>query len=405
MNKITLISGYYYPEDTAIGLYNKQMVDYLTGMGYDVNIITGFPSYPQWKIRDDYKKKKTFLKEKDGNSTIYRYKQYVPSKPTFFKRILLLLDFTLGSFINVFKIKECDIVISVVPHTSTIFLGWILKRRRKAKLWNHIQDFEFDAVKETGLTSGDNIIKKSLFNLLFRMEKRLLNQGDINSTISHRMISHLKDKSNSDSFYFPNWIDVSKINPSNYETHDYLKSSRFKILYSGNIGDKQDWDFFVLFAKKLMNLEVEILVVGDGAKREWLCDNIRNFDNVKYYPPVKYSELSSLLCSADLHILFQKNNVVDSVMPSKLLGMMASSRPSLITGGDGSEVKVVVNNSNGGVYLSNVDVEECVSVVKSLLNSKEKLLDLGLNARNYIVKHFSSNEVLQSFENKLSEIV
>ena len=95
--------------------------------------------------------------------------------------------------------------------------------------------------------------------------------------------------------------------------------------------------------------------MGDGAKKEWLCNKIKGFKNVKYYKPIEYKDLSNLLCSADLHILFQKNDVIDSVMPSKLLGMMASSRPSLITGNINSEVKIVIDESKGGFYVSDND--------------------------------------------------
>ncbi len=142
---ITLIGINFYPEDTAIGIYSTQMVEYLNKKGYKVNVITGFPYYPQWKIKEEYQTKPKFIKENINGVIVYRYKQYVPKSPTFLKRIIHLSDFTIGSFINSLKINHTDVVITVVPFTSTIILGWFLKKRFKAKLWVHIQDFEFDA--------------------------------------------------------------------------------------------------------------------------------------------------------------------------------------------------------------------------------------------------------------------
>jgi colanic acid biosynthesis glycosyl transferase WcaI len=52
----------------------------------------------------------------------------------------------------------------------------------------------------------------------------------------------------------------------------------------------------------------------------------------KYYPPVPYEELNDLLCR--FACAFQKNAVVDTVMPSKILGMMASAKPSIVTGNE-----------------------------------------------------------------------
>ncbi|MGY0426301.1 MAG: glycosyltransferase WbuB, partial [Polaribacter sp.] len=148
---ITIIGINYYPEDTAIGLYTSQLANYYNKKGIEVNVITGFPYYPAWKINSEYKSKKTFYKETSNGINIYRYKQYVPQNPTFFKRILHLLDFSLGAFFNLLKIKETDVVLCIVPFTATIFLGKILSKLKKAKLWVHIQDFEFDAVSDSNI--------------------------------------------------------------------------------------------------------------------------------------------------------------------------------------------------------------------------------------------------------------
>ena len=115
MKTITFIGINFYPEDTAIGIYSTQMVEFLIQSGYKVNVITGFPYYPQWKIKEDYQNKPTFFTEIIEGVIVYRYKQYVPKKPTFLKRIIHLLDFTIGSFINSFKIKQTDLVIAIVP--------------------------------------------------------------------------------------------------------------------------------------------------------------------------------------------------------------------------------------------------------------------------------------------------
>lgn len=379
------------------------MVDFLIKKGYKVNVVTGFPFYPHWQIREEYKKRKKFLIEHIFDAKVYRYKEFVPAKPTFAKRIFLLIDFTFGSFINVLKIKKCDVVVCVVPHTSTLLLGWILKKRTNARQWNHIQDFEFDAAKETGLYSKGNKIKKMIFKMLFSFERKLLNQGNVNSTISYKMLDKLNSKSNKESFYFPNWIDMDKIKRSNHKKHSYLSSDCFKILYSGNIGDKQDWELFLLFVAGLKEYDVEIVVVGDGAKKIWLYDKIEVMDKVKYYPPVPYEELSDLLSSADLHVLFQKEDVVDSVMPSKLLGMMASGKPSLVTGNYKSEVRAVLEDSKGGFYIENNNIDQCLKIVKDLMISSEKSESIGMEARKFVIRKFSSEKVLANFENKLSQ--
>jgi len=410
MNKrITLIGINFYPEDTAIGLYSTQMCEYLSNQGYQVDVITGVPYYPKWEVREDYKYKSMFVKEAKENINIYRYKQYVPKDPSFKNRIIHLLDFTFGSFINLFKVKKSDLVICVVPFTTSIFLGLILAKLKGAKVWTHIQDFEFDAAVESGLAGKKDEkkgIKSKIFNGLFWIEKKLLNKSDLVSTISYGMIEKLESKTNTLSYFFPNWVDESFINPENSSIHEYLKSDKFKILYSGNIGAKQDWDFFLEIVDKFKDdEEIEFVIVGAGAKKQWLVEETKQYKNIKHYDPIEYSKLPDLLCSADLHILFQKNDVIDTVMPSKLLGMMASASPSLVTGNLKSEVAKTFETSNGGYFFDSDDNKNCVKVIYNLKDNKSLSEEIGQNARKFISENFSSEIVLKNFKEKIKEIL
>jgi colanic acid biosynthesis glycosyl transferase WcaI len=404
-NNITLIGVNFYPEDSSTGLYSTQMIEYLA-KSYNVDVITGFPYYPEWEIRDDYKNKKRFLVEKKDNINIYRYKQYVPKNPNFKKRVLHLLDFTIGSVRNVFKVKKCDLVICVVPFTSSIALGLLMAKLRGAKVWVHIQDFEFDAAIESGLAGEQKGLKSKIFNALFKLEKRLLDKADIVSTISYGMLSKLESKTSTPNYFFPNWVDENFIDPNRAKKHSLMKSNKFRVLYSGNIGAKQDWDFFIRVLEYFKaNDTIEFIVVGAGAKKEWLVEETKQYTNLSHYMPVEYSELPDLLCSANLHILFQKNDVIDTVMPSKLLGMMASSVPSLVTGSLESEVAKVFKKSQGGYFYDSDAFDNVVNSINILLKDRDKAKQMGFSARKYIVNKFSSKVVLEEFEKKISEIV
>lgn len=399
--KITIIGINYFPEDTAIGLYTSQLAEYLNLNNIDVTVITGFPYYPAWRIHENYRSKKRFLEENINGIRVLRYKQYVPKKPTFIKRILHLLDFSLGTLFNIFKVKKTDVILCVVPFIGSVFLGKILSKLKGAKLWVHIQDFEFDAVSDSNLIENKTN-SNFIFKALFWVEKKLLKSADFLSTISTSMILKLKNKVNTETNnkkLLPNWVDANFIKPDNYKTHQFLSSTKFKILYSGNIGEKQDWNFFIDFVKKLEPInDIEIIVVGNGSKRIWLEENLLDFDNIYFYSPVDYSELSNLLCSADLHVLFQKNNVIDTVMPSKILAMMSSEKPSLITGNLKSEVSSIIKESKAGKYFETYNINEVVDFVIELKDNKNLQVEYGGNAREFVKNNFSKTKILNQFK-------
>jgi len=397
--KITIIGINYYPEDSAIGLYTTQKAEYLVNKGFDVTVITGFPYYPQWKIREDYKRKPYLLKETINGVNILRSKQYVPQNPTFLKRIIHIISFTFGNFINLFKVSKPDIVISIVPFTTSVLLGWFLKIKYKSKLWVHIQDFEFDAALDSGLLKRNT---KRIFKGLLWVEKKLLAKSDVASTISHGMINKLKHKTDVPTYYLTNWVDVSLFDNTENKRHPYLKSNKFKILYSGNIGAKQDWNFFFQFINELNNLEdIEVIIVGEGAEKQKVISSTKQFNFVKHFNLVPFEELTDLLCSADLHILFQKVDVIDTVMPSKLLGMMASGKPSIVTGNLKSEVETVLRKSKGGYYFDGSSVKEIIDCFMNLKKDKKSSCETGINARKYVKEKFSQQEVLDKFVKEL----
>ena len=392
---ITFIGLNYFPESTAIGLYSTQWVEFLESKGAKINVVTAFPYYPQWEIAPEYKKKPTFFSEKIGSTQLYRYKQYTPKKPTFGKRIIHILDFTFGSFFNLFKIKKCDLVISVIPFTSSALLGYIQKKRFGAKSWVHIQDFEFDAAFQSGLTKKSQ--KGVIYKILMVLERAILNRADTVSTISNMMLQSLQKKSKAPTYFLPNWIDNKTIDPSKSKIHPFLTSGKVKVLYSGNIGDKQDWKLFLALLKIIDHEKFEFTIVGDGAYRQQLEREISSYKGVRLFPPVPYEELSDLLCSADVQLLFQKSDVLDTVMPSKILGMMASAKPSIITGHSDSEVKKVIEQSNGGYYIDEVSAEKVLYYLDKIASNTQQNKIIGLNARQYVIENFAKEEILERF--------
>jgi colanic acid biosynthesis glycosyl transferase WcaI len=184
---ITVITGNYFPEDTAIGLYTRQFSILLKENGYQVKVITGFPNYPQWKIYDKYIDLPSYLTETIDGIEIIRYKQYVPEKVNLKGRIIMMVDLFYGTFSNMKKVKNTDLVICIVPFTISIFPALILSKLRKAKLWVHIQDFEFDLALDTGVINNNTFFLKIFKLVISTFERKMLNSALVVSSISLSM--------------------------------------------------------------------------------------------------------------------------------------------------------------------------------------------------------------------------
>lgn len=202
-------------------------------------------------------------------------------------------------------------------------------------------------------------------------------------------------------------MDFKKqIESTSNSIHSYFESDKFSILYSGNIGDKQNWTLLEDLCRIIpSNTNIEIVIVGNGGYANTLKDKLKQYAFVKFYPVVPLEELGLLLSSPHLHFLFQKTDVIDSVMPSKILGMMASGKTSLITGHKESEVARIFNTNEVGIFESEDNAELIYNKILELMESPDLSLKFGENAKKYIWENFSEEKILHNFEEKINSIL
>jgi colanic acid biosynthesis glycosyl transferase WcaI len=80
--------------------------------------------------------------------------------------------------------------------------------------------------------------------------------------------------------------------------------------------------------------------------------------------------------------------------------MMASAKPYIIIGNKESEVKTIIEESKGGFYFTEYNEE----TIKNLLRNRNDLIEIGNNARKYVIQKFSMRTILSSMEDKLRDI-
>ena len=394
---IIIISPSFYPDKIGIANYNYLTAKFFSNNKHRVHVVTAMPYYPEWKIKKPYDKAPFYLKETIGKGIIvYRTKMYVPTKPTTVKRIFQVLHFLFFSLKHIPSLPIKSKVLVVAPYTINILLGLLLKWFKKCKIWCHVQDFEFDL----GI---QNFKLGFLSQSLYFLEKTLLKKCDKVSTISQSMKKKLYLKTSIKGYYFPNFVDLDSYKKSFTPHSYYLNSTKPNLLYSGNIGEKQDWAFFIRFCH--FNIEkLNFTIVGDGPKLDWIKKQLNKQKNVRFYRLVKSSDLPRLLRSFDAHLLFQKNNILDSVMPSKLLGMMASKKPCFVKGNKESEIKKIIRVSESGIFFDDNNIEKITESIIEYLANKKAIEKKKIVTENFLKENFSQKKVLLDFKKSINNI-
>jgi colanic acid biosynthesis glycosyl transferase WcaI len=400
--RLLLIGGNFAPEPTGIGKYSGEMIQWLADNGYDCTVVTSYPYYPQWKVQAPYVKNRYwYKKEVKGKITVYRCPQYTPAHPSGKKRIFMDTSFLLSALlklIQVLTVRKFDVVMVVAPPFHLGLLGVLYKKIRGAKLVYHIQDLQIEAARDLGMIRSDTLIK-----YLFRLEKYILSKADIISSISEGMIRKIHAKTGRDVLLFPNWVDVKLFYP--LENKALLKTdfgfdaADKVILYSGAIGEKQGLEAILHTAATLK--ELKFLICGSGPYKEKLSKMALALDlhNVIFFPLQPFERFNHFLNMADVHLVIQKANAGDLVMPSKLTTIMAVGGLAVITANAGTSLCEVVQQQNIGMLVAAEDQPALNESIRAAVYSEAG--HITRNAREYALNYLAIDKIMVRFERSL----
>lgn len=415
-----LLSGINYtPELTGIGKYTSELAEWLVANGHEVKVITAPPYYPDWKVLPPYSSWK-YSKEIIGGVQVWRCPLWVPEKPSGLKRLLHLFYFGITSapvmLAQVFW--KPDVVLVVEPPLFCAPIAWMTAKLAGAQSWLHIQDFELDAAFDLGLLKGE-LTKQ----LALKVERNLLNQFNVVSTISHKMLERLATKgiNPNKSILFPNWVDLAAFQVDESALKSKSKDFRAQLnispdsvvaMYSGNMGNKQGLEILGEVARICQQTEaknkidpitpiIQFVFCGAGAAKDELVRACADLKNVKFLDLQSLEDLPALLRTADIHLLPQRAEVEDLVMPSKLTGMLASARAVVASSRVNTELAKVVTEC--GLLVEPGDSHAFALAIQSLAANEGMRSKLGAAGKLYAEKYLDKEMILRAFENRLGQ--
>ncbi|AYN66659.1 colanic acid biosynthesis glycosyltransferase WcaI [Euzebyella marina] len=412
-SKRLLFIGYNFaPELTGIGKYSGEMMHWLAERGHDCTVLTAYPYYPDWKVQEPYRSSRFWYKKElhqfssGGRLRVIRCPMYVPKEPSGVKRMMLDTTFSISVLFRMLPLlleEKFEWVISIAPSFQSGILGVLYKKFRRSRHLYHIQDLQIEAAQDLGLIKSSFLLK-----VLFGTERFIFRNTDIISSISEGMISRIERKAKKQLLFFPNWTDTKSFYPllkskTSLKEKFGFNTDDWVVLYSGAIGEKQGLDALLHSAKKLKSFtRIQFAICGTGPYKEILetmAQNM-NLNNVRFLPLQPKEEFNSFLNMADLHLVIQKENASDLVMPSKLTTILSVGGLALITANKGSSLYKVVQNHQIGVLVKAENQEALNNGILSIYEDDGQAI-LRRNARTYAERYLALDEVMGAFEKKL----
>lgn len=420
MKRVLIHSLIFSPDGVSTAyLYNDISLK-LQKRGYEVVVLTTTPHFNivpehiekqpmRWKVWGFCK-----VSEFNGMTVLH-----VPQKK-FKSTALRLLGFVYWHIVSFFiglTIRHVDLILSPSPPLTLGFLNLGLAKLKGSKVVYNVQEIYPDILKlKGGIT----------LKFLSWMEKKVYNSSDAVTTIDkvfHDTIApRFKDQSKL--HIIPNFVDTdlyrqvefqvssSKVLDSNIYTLDaklFPQTDSIKLLYAGNIGHAQSWEPLIELADKTRDLNVEYVVIGEGAKRGYVEEEIqkRGLDKLHLLPYQPRELMPAILSYSDASFIFMAPEMDGDGFPSKVYTIMACERPMLILSGENTPIVNFLKDKGCAKLITEKDFDAKVNEMVAWLRgiTKEELKEMGKNGLAEIQTKYTKEIVTGMYADLVKELI
>lgn len=389
--RILVICQYYKPEPFRISDICEEMVR----RGHEVQVVTGYPNYPEGILYDGYGKGKN-IDEVIENVSVHRCFT-VPRETGSVKRLMNYYSFAVSATAYVLS-KECvasdgkpfDVV--YCNQLSPVMMAdaaIAYKKKYKVPVVMYCLDLWPESLIAGGITR-----KSAVYNFFHHVSKRIYRQMD-KILITSRMFSgYLGEEFGIEEEkieYLPQYAEgIFEQIPSREE------DGIFNFMFAGNIGAVQSVETVIDAAKMLKEEPVKFHIVGGGTDFERIQGLAEGLENVIFYGRRPLEEMPEFYARADaMLVTLAADPVLSLTLPGKVQSYMAVGKP--IIGAIDGETKAVIRSAQCGFCGKADDAVELADNVKKFIRSKDRVT-MGQNARKFYEENFQEELFMDKLE-------
>jgi len=367
-----------------------RMTDRVSGAEiYNLNLLQGFAGYPDVDI-SFLTNSKYFLdriREKKGKAFFLKSDlEEIGTKKNFLKA-LIYSPFFINSFIGAIRKIEKGQKFNLIclqSMTEKILLTPFLKLLNYKIIWiEHGPLFK---------TQRANIIKV-LYKLISNFANKIIAVSkDTEKDLADGGVSKNKIKTlyiGVDTKYF---FPLTLIETEKEKKRIGILQKNHIIGFIGTVNKEKGIEDFVDVSKRILDKSqnVNFLIVGDGPMLNIIKEEVKRLKiNTNYIFTGFIDDVKKYIGVLDLLFFPTKHNegISMSLLETMSVGKVVVARDI----GGNSEV---INKNNGYLYTDNKNIADFIT---GLLKNREKLENIGRNARDEIIKNFDINKNVKNF--------
>lgn len=311
----------------------------LAERGFRVTVKCAYSYYPEWRDKTGKNGVRIEDSEEDG-LRIERHGLYIPSNPN---SLLQRLAYEGSFFLSLLRRRpehgQFDVILTICPLVGSVAYAIAAGALSGAPVWLNVQDLSAQAAVAGGISNRTDR-KGNRAGLLERIQNALFRRAHYWSTISLPMAEVLSriPRAPEHIHLIPNWlhrtlaeaIEAESASQSQQALREGSSAKPVRLLYSGNIGGKQD---LLSFCQRLTRSaeSFHFRIQGEGARANEVRNWIKETGDTRFEmaPLSDEADLAHQLALADYYVITERKAAGNAFIPSKLIPGIASGTPIL----------------------------------------------------------------------------
>ena len=402
--RILYVSHYFPPEMGAPAGRVAGLSRAWAAAGHEVHVLTGFPHHPTGRVHPDYRHafRRGFLQEEFHGIHVHRTWIFPAANRGKLRRSLNYGSFMLSAALaGSLRLPRPDVIVATSPQLLCAAAGGLLARRFRAPLVMEVRDLWPESLVAVGASRSRAPLVAALERIataLYRSANHIVTVTEAQRTaivaggVSLERVSVV-----------PNGVDRAFLESGATGARG---DSRFVVTYIGTIGMAHRLETLLEAAALLRHdPRFAFRLVGEGARREALERQARTagLSNVEFCGEQPRGDVPRWIAeSSACAVLLRRDPVFRTVVPSKILEIMAIGRPILL--GVEGEASALVDRAGAGVLLEPENAAQLAAAIRSLAQNPDLCSRLGESGRKFVAREFSRELLAERYAALLSRV-
>ena len=407
--RILYVSHYYPPEIGAPAGRVAGLSRVWAAAGHDVHVLTGFPHHPTGRIPPEYQRafRRGFLREQQDGVHVHRTWIFPAANRGKIRRSLNYGSFMASaSLAGSVALPRPDVIVATSPQLLCALAGGILARRYRVPLVMEVRDLWPESLVAVGASGSRSLLVGSLERLakvLYRSASHIVTVTESQRSVIVRSGIPAKHVS-----VVPNGVDQAFFEAGSRKACAIAQADApFVVTYIGTIGMAHHLETLLEAAAELRgDHRFHFRIVGDGARREALEAQVRagGLINVEFCGPKPRGEVARWIAeSSACAVLLRRDDVFRTVVPSKMLEIMAVGRPILL--GVEGEARALLERAGAGMAIEPENALQLAEAIRGLAHDPQRAERFSENGRRFVASEFLREKLAEKYLDLLAQLV